>query len=310
MMNALQINKYGPVSVLQIVEVEKPTIDENQVLIKVKAAAVNPIDTKIRAGYLADTTPRPFPIRLGWETAGCIEAVGENVTDLKIGDEVYTMINMVQGGGQAEYAAVDAKETALKPASLSFDQAAAVPMAATAAYTALSFTSEINTGQRILIHRAAGAVGAFAVQIAKKRGFYVIGTAAGEGIDLIKSLDADEVIDYTTTDFTNVVKKVDVVLDLVGGETQLNSISLLKNGGTLITTVQLLLSPEKIEELGIRAQFVFTLSDKNILTQVTREIDNGILKAQNPILLPFSEAQKAHEMLETRTAKGKIVLVF
>ncbi|GAA4161091.1 NADP-dependent oxidoreductase [Chryseobacterium ginsenosidimutans] len=309
-MNTVQINEYGSISNLQIAEAEKPKFSHHQVLIKVEASAVNPIDTKIRAGYLAGALPRLFPIRLGWEAAGKIEAIGENVKELQIGDEVYTMINMAQGGAQAEYVAVNANEVVLKPLSLSFIQAAAVPMAATTAYTALNLTDEVNIGQRILIHGAAGGVGTFAVQIAKRRGFHVIGTATGDGIDLVKSLGADEVIDYATTDFSEVIKKVDVVLDLVGGETQLKSFSLLKSKGLIITTLQLLLSPKKIEELGIRAQSIFTLPDLCSLTRAAREIDKGILKVQNPITLPFSEVQKAHDMIENRTAKGKIVLVF
>lgn len=309
-MNTIQINSYGSISNLEVDEIEKPNFNQDQVLIKVQASAVNPIDTKIRAGYLASAMPREFPIRFGWEAAGTIEVVGENIKNLQIGDEVYTMINMMQGGAQAEYVAVNANEVALKPSSLSFVQAAAVPMAATAAYTALSFADEVNIEQRILIHGAAGGVGTFAVQIAKKRGFYVIGTATGDGIDLIKSLGADEVIDYLTTDFSDVTKRVDVVLDLVGGETQLKSYPLIKNRGLLLTTIQLLLSQEETEQLGIRAEFVFTLPNTSILTQVAREIDEGMMKTQNPTTLPFNEVQKAHEMIENRTAKGKIVLVF
>jgi NADPH:quinone reductase-like Zn-dependent oxidoreductase len=309
-MNTIQISEYGPVSNLQIAEVEKPKFSHNQVLIKVEASAVNPIDTKIRAGYLAGAMPRPFPIRFGWEAAGKVEAIGENVQHLQVGDEVYTMINMAQGGAQAEYVAVNANEVVVKPLSLSFEQAAAVPMAATTAFTALSLTDEVNIGQRILIHGAAGSVGSLAVQIAKRRGFYVIGTATGDGIDLIKSLGVDEVIDYVTTDFSKVIKKVDVVLDLVGGDTQLKSFSMIRNKGLLITTLQLLLSPNKIEELGIRTQSIFTLPDLCSLTHAAKEIDKGILKVQNPIVLPFNEIQKAHEMIENRTAKGKIVLVF
>lgn len=309
-MNTIQINAYGSISNLQIAEVEKPKINHNQVLIKVKASAVNPIDTKIRAGYLSSTMPREFPIKLGWEAAGIIETVGENVTHLKVGDEVYTMINMAEGGAQAEYVAVNADEVALKPLSLSFVEAAAVPMAATAAYTALSFVDEINTDQKILIHGAAGGVGAFAVQIAKKRGFYVIGTATGDGISLIKSLGADEIIDYATTDFADVIKRVDVVLDLVGGETQLKSYSLIKNKGLLLTTIQLLFSQEEIKQLDLRAEFVFTSPNADILAQVAKEIDQDILKIQKPTVLSFKEIQKAHEMIENRTAKGKIVLTF
>lgn len=305
-MKALQINEYGGVSTLQTVAIEKPSFGTNQVLIKIRASAVNPVDAKIRAGYLAQIMPKTFPLILGWEASGIIEAIGSDVENLKIGDEVYTMPNMGQGGTYAEYVAVNANEVALKPKTISHLQAAAVPMGASTAYTCIIKVAAIHSGQKILIHGAAGAVGYFAVQMAKLNGAYVIGTATGEGIDLLKSIGADEVIDYATTDFATIVKDVDVVLDLVGGEAQTKSFAVLKKNGLLLSTVTPP-SPEKATEFGVNAQFVFTQPDAAMLTQLAHWIDEGKLKTQQPTVLSLDQAQQAHEMIENRTAKRKLV---
>jgi len=305
-MKAIQIRQYGDFSNLQEVEIEKPGIQENQVLIKISASAVNPIDIKLRTGFLAAVMPKNLPFTLGWEAAGTITEVGSDVSGFKVGDEVYTMPNFMQGGTYAEYVAVNATEIALKPRTLSFLQAATVPMVAGAAYTSLMTIAQISQGQKVLIHGAAGAVGSFAVQLAKSKGAYVIGTAQGAGIDLIKSLGADEVVDYTKVDFANSVSDLDVVLDLVGGETLAKSYGLVKKGGIVVSAV-MPTSQEQTNILGIRGVMAQTPPDGKMFSAIATLIDGGKLKVQEPVVYSLAEAQKAHQAIENRTAKGKIV---
>ena len=305
-MKAIQIKNYGDSSTLQIVETAKPTIEKNQVLIKIKASSINPVDIKIRMGYLAAMLPKTFPMVLGWEASGIIEAVGDQVQDLKIGDEVYTMPNFMQGGTYAEYVAVNGNEVALKPTTISFEKASTVPMVAGAAYTSLVKVAQVSSGQKILIHGAAGAVGTYAVQMAKEKGLYVIGTASGAGLELLKNLGADEVIDYTTTDFSTAVNDLDVVLDLVGGETLEKSYNIIKKGGILVSTV-MPPSADKATELGISVAMTNTMPDVAMLNEIATLIDAGKLQVQEPILSTLDNAQADHLTIENRTAKGKIV---
>lgn len=306
-MKAVSLNQYGASSVLQIVEMALPTYEAGQVLIKIKASGLNLIDTKMRIGYVAEMMPKSFPLILGWEASGTVTAIGSGVKNFKPGDEVYAHINMMQGGTYAEFVAVNENEIAHKPKTLSHVHAATVPMAANTAYKGLVKIACIKKGQRILIHGAAGGVGSYAVQIAKLKGAYVIGTATGNGIELVKTLGADEVIDYTTTDFTTAVKEVDIVLDVIGGETQIKSFWVLKKGGLLLTTVPPEPSAAMAKKYGINAQFFYTEPDGAVLAQLAKWIEEGKLKALEPIVISLSEAAKAHEMLETRTAHGKLV---
>jgi len=328
-MEAIALNKYGNSSVLDNVEIEMPAYGASQVLIQVKASGINLVDAKVRAGILEPFMPQSFPLVLGWELSGIVAAIGSEVKNFKVGDEIYSQINMVQGGTYAEYAAVNESEVALKPKTLSYLQAAAVPMGGNTAYTALIKIADIQKGQKVLIHGAGGIVGRFAVQIAKLRGAYVIGTASGERIELVKSLGADEVIDYKTTDFEKVVQDVDMVLDLVGGETQIKSYSVIKKGGFLLSALPPTptpeeteeygahpetraqhspeLDPEKAAEFGIRAEYYMTAPDAAALTLLAQWIDDAKIKIPEPTVFTFSEAIKAHEILEKRTVKGKLV---
>ena len=306
-MKAVILNEYGSADVLKNTEVEKPTYGASQILMRVKASGINLIDAKMRAGDVADMMPKSFPLILGWEASGIVDAIGSNVKNFKAGDEVYSHINMMAGGSYAEYVAVHENEAALKPKILSHVQAATVPMNASTAYTSLIKIANIQKGQKVLIHGAAGSVGSFAVQIARMKGAYVIATTSGKGLTLVKELGADEVIDYKTTDFTAVVKDADMVLDVLGGETQIKSLSVLKQGGLLLTTVPLALAPEKLAEYDVTAEFFFTSPDASILAQLAQWIDEGKLKTPEPIILNLSKASKAHRMMEERTAHGKLV---
>ncbi|MEO6818479.1 MAG: NADP-dependent oxidoreductase [Ginsengibacter sp.] len=306
-MRAIQIDQYGKADLLQIRDIPKPSFKTNEVLVGVQYSGVNPIDLKFRSGKMQQQISKTFPFIPGWELAGIVDKVGDSVKRFKVGDAVYSMPNSMQEGSYAEYISIDENEVAMKPETISFAQAAAIPMVAGAAYTSLVKVGKIKPGQKILIHGAAGAVGFFAVQIAKNEGAYVIGTASSEGVDLLQSLGVDEIIDYTKTDFTTVVKNVDIVLDLVGGETQLKSFDVIKKGGQLIS-ITMPPSQEKAEGAGINAVFVYTNPDYEMLEEISAMIDNGKLKVNTPMILPLDDAIKAHEMIEQRTAKTKIVL--
>jgi NADPH:quinone reductase-like Zn-dependent oxidoreductase len=305
-MKAVQLDSYGARTLLQTVEIERPSIFPNQLLIKIEASAVNPIDIKIRSGMMAKALPKNFPIILGWEASGIVEEIGSEVTSLKTNDEVYFMPNFIQGGTYAEYVSVNENEVALKPKSLNYIEAAGIPMVAGAAYTSIVKLADTQSGQKVLIHGAAGAVGCYALQMAKARGAYVIGTASGPGLDLLKSLGVDEIIDYKTIDFSTTLESLDVVLDLVGGETLMKSFPIIQKGGLLLSTV-MPPSQDEASKHGIKAQMVFTAPDTVMLDEIAQWIDRGKLITQESFVLELEQAQKAHEMIENRTSKKKIV---
>jgi len=233
-MKAIRIHQYGGPEVLAQVEMQCPTPGPDEVLIKVRAASVNPLDWKMRAGLVKKIFPLTFPATLGRDVSGTVEEAGDNVTQFKRGDEVYALVS----GGYAEY--VVAKETAVakKPRTLDHVQAAAVPAVGLTALQALFEVAQLSAGQKVLIHAAAGGVGNFAVQLAKARGAYVIGTASSKNHPLLNELGVDQAVDYRKTRFEDVVREVDVVLDTVGGETQERSFKVLKKGGILVSLVQ------------------------------------------------------------------------
>jgi NADPH:quinone reductase-like Zn-dependent oxidoreductase len=216
-MQAAYIKQYGDVENLMVGDVPKPSISSSQVLIKVKAAGVNPVDFHIRNGMLEDSGTHELPLVLGWDAAGIVSEVGQHVTDFKLGDEVYVYSPLTEQGAHAEYLAVDANVVADKPASLSFIQSAALPLAALTALQALTTHGELQKGQLVLIHNASGGVGSFAVQIAKHLGAYVIATGSQAKKGFIMGLGADEFIDYKQDDFEQHVSNIDLVFAAVGG---------------------------------------------------------------------------------------------
>ena len=306
-MKAIVIHGYGDAGVLQYEEVQKPVPADNEVLIQVKAAALNPIDSKIRNGYLKAIMPIPFPFIPGWEAAGIVEATGKNVTSLKAGDEVYTRPNFRKAGGYAEYMAVDEKEVALKPKSLSFTESAAMPLVAGAAYAILFKAAGIQAGQKIFILGAAGSVGLFAVQLAKSIGAYVIGTATGDDIQILESLGIDEVIDYKKVNYVDTVSNVDLALDLVGGPAYENLWKTVKKGGTLLSTT-MQPSPETAKEQGIKASQVITETNKAALEEIAVLADLGKLTPRVGKVFPLSEVAEAHRLMDGRGVSGKIIL--
>ncbi len=305
-MKAIQINSYGNADVLNYGDVPKPEPAADEILVRIHAVAINPVDWKIRAGYLSGWLQHQLPLTLGCEFSGVVEALGANVSSVKIGDEVYGSVSIVRSGAYAEYLIAKENEIALKPKNLDHINAAALPVGTATAWQAFT-AAGLHAGQKVLIHAAAGGVGSLAVQLAKAKGAYVIGTASARNAEFVKTLGADEVIDYTTTKFEEVVKDVDVVLDLIGGETQERSFVVLKKGGFLASAVS---SPdaEAVAKHGINGAMIVLQPNAAELEEITALVETGKIKTFVETVLPLSEARKAHELSESGRTRGKIIL--
>jgi NADPH:quinone reductase-like Zn-dependent oxidoreductase len=276
-------------------------------LIRVHAASVNPVDWKIRGGYGKDRFKHHLPLILGWDVAGTVEAVGSEVERLKPGDAVYGYTSLFRDGAYAEYMVAKEAEIAIKPASLDFVQAAAVPVAALTAWQAMFDTARLDANQRVLIHAAAGGVGSMAVQLAKAKGAYVIGTASARNADFLTELGVDEMIDYQATPFETIVHDVDVVFDTIGGDTQARSFNVLRHDGFLVSIVAPP-SEETAAQYRVRSAMVGVQPNAAQLSEISALIDSGKVKPYVETVLPLSEARQAHEMSQSGRTRGKIVL--
>jgi NADPH:quinone reductase-like Zn-dependent oxidoreductase len=306
-MRAISQEDLGGTEVLREVQVDRPEPGLSQILVRVHAAGLNPTDWKHRA-YSIFLGPPPFT--LGWDVSGVVEETGFGVTLFKPGDEVFGMLPYPHGvGSHAEYVAGPARAFAAKPANVDHVQAAALPLAALTAWQALNDTARLRPGQRVLIHAAAGGVGHLAVQIAKARGAYVIGTASAGNHDLVRGLGADEVIDYHATDFAAAVSDVDVVLDTVGGDYAARSLRTLRAGGVLVS---LLPFPREVAtdaaSKGVRAQVMLVEADHAGMTAIADLIAEGRLHPVIAATFPMADAAKAHERGDTGHVAGKLVL--
>ncbi|MEH2389404.1 MAG: NAD(P)-dependent alcohol dehydrogenase [Nostoc sp.] len=311
-MKAVVIRRYGAAEVLQYEEVEQPKIEPTQLLVKVRASSVNPIDWKIRQGMLSLITGSKFPKILGFDVAGEVVAVGSGVTGFKPGDAIYGSTSF-PGGGYAEFAAVPENLVAFKPTNLSYEEAAAVPLAALTALQALRDQGNIQTGQTVLINGAAGGVGSFAVQIAKALGAVVTGVSSTKNLDLVKSLLADRVIDYTQQDFTADTAQYDIIFDAVGKRSLSQTKRVLKPNGIYITTVP---SAETVVQSlltaflpGQKAKFVFEKANAKDLVYLKELIEAGKIRVVIDRTYPLQELAAAHSYSETGRAVGKIALV-
>lgn len=305
-MKAVRIYKYGGPDVLIYEDAPQPAIADDDVLIRVHAAAVNPVDWKIREGYLKDFIPYNLPIVLGWDVSGVVEAVGAAVTQFKPGDEVYSRPNIERDGAYAEYIAVKASEVAFKPKTVDHVHAAAVPLAGITAWHCLFEAAQLAAGQRVLIHAASGGVGSYAVQFARWKGAYVIGTASARNRDFVLELGANEVIDYQTTPFEEAVEPVDVVFDTLGGDVQDRSWQIIKPGGILVSVVSPP-SEEKAAAHGCRSAYVFIQPRADWLTEMAQLIDAGQVKPIVETVLPLEQAAEAHQLSQSGRTRGKIV---
>jgi len=309
-MKAVRIHNYGGPEVLKYEDAPRPQPGKGEVLIRVHATSVNPIDWRVRAGYMKDFLPHSFPLILGWDVSGLVEEVGSNPATagrFKKGDEVYSLPDHTRNGAYAEYMVVRESEVALKPNALHHIRAAAVPLAALTAWQALFDTAQLQPEQRVLIHGAAGGVGHFAVQLAKWKGAHVIGTASARNHEMLYELGADELIDYTVLKFESIVRDVDVVLDTIGGDTQERSWQVLKKGGALVSLVQQP-SENKAKEHGVRGIRLGARANGQELVEIAKIVDAGKLAPVIDRILPLSEARRAHELSQSGHTHGKIVL--
>lgn len=300
-MRAVVFSRYGDEGVLELTEQPVPAPAAGEVLVRVRAAGVNPVDWKFREGAVG--TDRQFPLALGWDVAG--EVVATATADgPAVGDEVYGMLPLPHGGAYQEFAVLPASAVAPKPAGLSFAQAAAVPLAALTAWQSLD-AAHMASGQRVLVHAGAGGVGHFAVQFAKARGAHVSATASPRNLDFLRRLGVDEPVDRTS-DGLHTIQPVHAVIDTVGGRTQRESWPLLRPAGTLITL------PEPIDEThrvpGIKGQRVIVTPDGEALHRISKLIDTGVVHVEVQDVLPLHKAAEAHRISKTGQVRGKLVL--
>ena len=306
-MKAIVIHEYGGPEVLKYEDVPRPEPKEDQILVRVIAAGVNPVDEAGRSEKSAKFFGITLPFTPGYDIAGIVEKTGGKITKFKTGDSVYAYLSLTKGGGYAEYAAASEAEAAAKPKSISFVEAAGVPVVALTAWQALIDTAKLSAGQTVLIHGGSGGVGTFAIQIAKARGAKVIATASTANQDFLQQLGADLAIDYTKTKFEDVAKNVDVVLDSVGKDTLARSYGVVKKGGFIVTLVARIDQAE-LDKHGIRGASLGVEPDSNELTEIGKLIDEKKIKVIVSQTFPLSEAIKAQEQIASGHTRGKIVL--
>jgi NADPH:quinone reductase-like Zn-dependent oxidoreductase len=307
-MRAVSIYSYGGPDVLSYKDVPCPHPADGEVLVRVHAAGINPVDWKIREGHLKGMLPHIFPLILGWDVSGVVESVGRaGVGRLKVGDEVFSRPDILRDGAYAEFIVMKESEVALKPKSIDHIHAAAMPLVGLTAWQTLFDAGGLAAGQRVLIHAASGGVGHVAVQLAKWKGAHVIGTAAARNHEFLRQLGVDQVIDYDTERFEDVIEPVDMVLDTMGGDTQERSWKALKPGGILVSIA----SPPKAEiaaQHGVRQAFVFTQPNAAQLSEIAKLVDAEKLKVIVETILALSDATRGQELSERGHTRGKIVL--
>jgi len=307
-MRAITQDALGEPDVLRETELERPEPGVGQILVAVHAAGVNPTDWKHRRYGVFLGKP---PFTLGWDVSGVVEAVGLGVSLFEPGDEVFGMLPYPYGAGShAEYVVGPARAFVPKPAVLNHIEAGALPLVALTAWQTLVDTARVQPGQRVLVHAAAGGVGHVAVQIAKARGAYVIGTASATKHAFVRGLGADEVIDYRTADFVKEARDIDVVLDTLGGDDRLRSLEMLRPGGILVSILpqEFGEAAERAAELGVRAKTMLVEHDQAGMAAIAALVESGQLRVHVSDTYPLAEAASAHAQGETGRVMGKLVL--
>ncbi len=306
-MKAVRIHEYGDASVLRFEEAPRPVCEADDVLIRVVGSSVNPVDWKIRRGYLKEMIPYALPMIPGWDVSGVVEEIGAKVSRFRVGDAVYSRPDITRHGTYAEWIAVRESEVAFKPRTVSHIAAAVLPLAGITAWEGLVNVGKVSPGQRVLVHAAAGGVGSLAVQIAKAHGAHVIGTASGANRALVESLGADEFVDYRTTPLGDAVRDVDLVLDTMGGGTQEASWAVMAPGGLLVSMVS---DPAEAVTAWpqLRAAFIFIGPDVPVLERLAALVDEGRVRPVIGAEFALRDIRKAHELSETGHVRGKIAL--
>jgi len=308
-MKAIKVHELGGPDELQVEEIDKPSPKVNEVLIEVHASSLNPVDAKSIEPNSRYSTVMPLPVTPGMDIAGVIESVGFGVTDLRVGDRVFGQASALRKGtgAFAEYAITPVESLSLMPANISFIEAASVPLAASSAYQALVDHIKLHRDEHILIHGGSGGIGSFAIQLAKHLGAAVTTTASGEGVEFCKQLGADHVIDYKTTRFYESGRIYDSVLDTIGGSTYTDSFKVVKEGGMIASMLE---EPDKrlMDENGVQADLVMTRVDSNVLAEIARLIEEGVLTAHVAMTFPLERTREAYKVKEREKILGKIVI--
>ena len=306
-MKAIRIHDYGGPEVILHEEVPRPEPTANEILIHVQAAGVNPVDWKIREGFGKEWFGHQLPLSLGCDLAGVVESTGNTVNAFKPGDAVYGYVNLARCGAYAEYAIARESEITRKPQALDFTQAAAIPVGALTSWQALFDIAKLTSGQKVLIHAAAGGVGHLAVQLAKTKGALVIGTVSAKNAEFARGLGVDELIDYRATPFENVIKNIDVAFDTIGEDTQERSFKVLKNGGWLVSAVSE--PPEDAcQRHGVQGDMVAVQPNAKQLAEISALIESGQVTPIVATTMPLENARQAHELSQSGHTRGKIIL--
>lgn len=309
-MKAAQYNRYGGPPVIEINNnAPKPTPGAGQVLVEVYAASLNPFDWKLRLGYMKEMIPLQFPVTIGGDFSGVVTELGEDVSEFKIGDEIYGQALVLNGGSGAfaERCASNVANSALKPKNVGFIEAASLPLVEASAIQALEDHIKLKSGDKILIHGGAGGIGHIAIQLAKYLGAFVATTASSEDRDFVKNLGADEVIDYKTQKFEEMVHDFDAVFDTVGGETTEKSFKVLKKGGILVSMLGEP-NPQLCEEFGVKGIGQNTKVTSARLNRLTTLVDSGVIKPHIDKVFSFEQAREAFEYVEKGHPRGKVVV--
>jgi NADPH:quinone reductase-like Zn-dependent oxidoreductase len=305
-MKAVRVDSYGAAPTIE--EIPVPEIATDEVLIRVRAASLNPLDVKLRSGKMHHFFPLTFPYTLGTDLSGTVVSTGAGVTQWRQGDAVIARADPVKGGALAEYAVVPASFVTRAPSKVSLENAAGIPTAVGTSWQALFEAANLERGQTVLIHAGAGGVGSFAVQLARYAGARVIATASGSNTDLVSKLGADQVIDYRAVDFARELSDVDIVLDTLGGETQQRSLEVLRAGGQLLALTQ---PPDEAlaKAYKVTARFVFHSSDGRRLETAVGLFDTGALRVLVDREVTLSEMDAALEHQASGRARGKIIVI-
>jgi 2-desacetyl-2-hydroxyethyl bacteriochlorophyllide A dehydrogenase len=304
-MRAVAYQNYN--SNIEIIEVAKPKLQDKSVLVEVHAAGINPIDNILHAGYLQQMLELSFPHIMGYDVSGIVVEVGKDVRSVKVGDEVFARPNQEDAGSIAEFARIHENELAIKPKNMSHIDAASVPLAGLTAWQALVTKGNINRGDKVLIHAGSGGVGTLAIQIAKYFGAEVTTTTSSKNKDLVKSLGADLVIDYTTQSFENELSNYDLVIDAIGGDILTKSFKVLKKGGRLVS-IKGQDTENLAKEYGVNFEWFFMSPDGEMLTEIASLISQGTIKTVIDSTYSMKQAPEAFELLAKGRAKGKIVI--
>ncbi|MDX2776069.1 NADP-dependent oxidoreductase [Streptomyces caniscabiei] len=306
-MKAAQIKATGGIDVIQLVDTETPQPDAGHVLVEVYASSINPIETKVREGVFPVDH---LPITLGGDVAGIVAAVGPGVSTLAVGDKVYGQASVLNGGSgaYAEFASASVNAVAKMPGNTPFTEAAALPLVGVSALQALITHINLQEGQKLFIHGGAGGIGSIAIQVARHMGAYVATTATGDGIDFVQGLGADEVIDYKTQDFQEILHDFDAVFDLVGGDDFFKALHVLRRGGIGVSMAGHV-DDATMQNLGVTAISQFTQVTTEMLTQLARLVEEGVVTPQVDTVYPFAQIQEAFAARESGHVKGKVVLV-